>query len=286
MTYTVSPSYLKALRIPLLRGRFFEESDSRDTGLVTVIDENMAKQYFPDEDPIGRHITVQDRPEKPVEYQIIGVAGHVKQTNLDTADGAFVGTQFYFASAQVPDEYVYPGSTVVVRCAGEPSGYLPGIRRALAEMGGGATLSRPKTMDQVRGELISDRRFTLILVGLFSGLALILASIGIYGVISYSVEQRTREIGIRIALGAGRGRVVRMVVGGGARLALIGIAIGAASGLALTQFIRSFLFGVGPSDPLTFSGISLVLSSVAILASYVPARRAMKVDPNMALRYE
>jgi predicted permease len=286
MEYIVSPGYLKAMRIPLLRGRFIEESDRLDSGLVTVIDENMAKQYFQGEDPIGRHITIQDRPEKPIEFQIVGVVGHVKQTNLDTADGAFVNTQFYFSSAQIPDEHIYPGFTLVVRGAGDPLGYLPAVRQALAEMGGGATLSRPKTMEQVRGELISDRRFTLILVGLFSGLALILASIGIYGVISYSVEQRTREIGIRIALGAGRRNVVRMVVGGGARLALMGIAIGAASGLVLTQFIRSFLFGVGPSDPLTFSGISLVLAFVAILASYVPARRAMKVDPNTALRYE
>jgi putative ABC transport system permease protein len=286
MNYDVSPGYLKAMRIPLLRGRFFEDSDSLDSGLVTVIDDNMAKQYFPGEDPIGRHITLQNKPERAIEFQIVGVVGHVKQTNLDTADGALVNTQFYFLSAQIPDEYIYPGFTLVVRGAGDPLGYLPAIRQALVGMGGGATMSRPMTMEQVRGELISDRRFTLILVGLFSGLALILASIGIYGVISYSVEQRTREIGIRIALGAGRGQVVRMVVGGGAKLALIGIIIGAASALVLTQFIRSFLFGVGPSDPLTFSGISLVLAFVAILASYVPARRAMKVDPNSALRYE
>jgi predicted permease len=286
MQYTVSPGYLAAMRIPLLRGRFFQESDSLDSGLVTVIDENMAAQYFPEEDPIGRHITVHDTPEKEFEFQIVGVVGHVKQTNLDTAQGAVVSPQFYFSSAQIPDRYVYPGSTLVVRAAGDPSAYLPAVRQTLGEMGGGATLSRAQTMDEVRGELISDRRFTLILVGLFSGLALILASIGIYGVISYSVEQRTREIGIRIALGAGRGQVVRMVVGGGARLALVGIGIGAASALVLTQFIRSFLFGVGPSDPLTFFGISLVLSFVVLLASYMPARRAMKVDPNMALRYE
>jgi putative ABC transport system permease protein len=141
-------------------------------------------------------------------------------------------------------------------------------------------------MEQVRGELISNRRFTLILVGLFSALALILASIGIYGVISYSVQQRTRELGIRVALGADRGRVVRLVLSGGARLALAGIAIGAGGGLVLTQFIRSFLYGVSPSDPPTFIGISLILSCVAMLASYVPARRAMKVDPNSALRCE
>jgi ABC-type antimicrobial peptide transport system permease subunit len=153
-------------------------------------------------------------------------------------------------------------------------------------IGGNATLSNAKTMEQLRGELISDRRFTLILIGVFSGLALILASIGIYGVISYSVAQRTREIGIRMALGASQRQVLRMVVGGGAKLAVIGILIGAVGALVLTQFIRSFLFGVSPSDPPTFIGISFILAGVAILASYVPARRAMKVDPNTALRYE
>jgi predicted permease len=286
MQYVTSPGYLKTMRIPLLKGRFFEESDTRSSARVTVIDENMAKQYFPGEDPIGRHITVQDTPDKGFEFQIVGVVGHVKQTNLDTAEGAFVGTQFYFTSAQIPDPYIYPGSTLVVRTDGDPLSYLPGIRSALASLAGGATLSEPKTMEQVRGELISDRRFTLILVGLFSALALVLASIGIYGVISYSVQQRTRELGIRVALGADRGQVVRLVVGGGARLALAGIAIGAGGGLVLTQFIRSFLYGVSPSDPLTFIGISLILSWVAMLASYVPARRAMKVDPNSALRCE
>src|SRR5215831_13071383 len=161
MNYDVSPGYLKAMRIPLLRGRFFEESDSRDSGQVTVIDENMAKQYFPGEDPIGRHIALQEKPEKAIEFQIVGVVGHVKQTNLDTADGAFVNTQFYFSPAQIPDDHINPGYTMVVRCAGDPSGYLPAIRQALSEMGGGATLSRSMTMDEVRGELISDRRFTL-----------------------------------------------------------------------------------------------------------------------------
>jgi putative ABC transport system permease protein len=141
-------------------------------------------------------------------------------------------------------------------------------------------------MAQHRGDLIADRRFTLILVGVFAALALILASIGIYGVISYSVAQRTREIGIRMALGASQRQVLQMVVGGGAKLAALGIVIGAAGALGLTQFIRSFLYGVSPSDPLTFAGISLILGSVALLASYVPARRAMKVDPNTALRYE
>src|SRR5215831_16710525 len=170
MEYIVSPGYLKAMRIPLLRGRFFEESDARESEMVTVVDENMARQYFPGEDPIGRHITVQDTPNKALEFQIVGVVGHVKQTNLDTAEGALVSTQFYFASAQIPDEHIYSGFTVVVRTDGDPTTHLPRIREVLGEMSGGAALSRAKTMEEVRGELIADRRFTLILVGVFSGL--------------------------------------------------------------------------------------------------------------------
>jgi putative ABC transport system permease protein len=286
MNYIISPGYLKTMRIPLLEGRFFEESDTLASGPVIVIDETMAKQYFPGEDPVGQHITVPTGTDKAIEFQIIGVVGHVKQQNLDTADGAIVGSQMYISYGQVPDEFIFPNSTLVVRTNADPSGYLSAIRGTLTSMGAIATLSNAKTMEQLRGELISDRRFTIILVGAFSALALILASIGIYGVISYSVVQRTREIGIRMALGASQGQILAMVIGGGARLALIGIAIGAVGALVLTQFIRSFLYGISPSDPLTFTGISLILACVAIAASYVPARRAMKVDPNVALRYE
>ena len=153
-------------------------------------------------------------------------------------------------------------------------------------MGGNVTLSDAKTMEQLRGDLISDRRFTLILVGVFAALALVLAAIGIYGVISYTVAQRTREIGIRMALGANSRQILMLILGGGTRLAALGILLGAAGAFGLTRFIRSFLYGVSPSDPLTFAGISLILAAVALLASYVPARRAIKVDPNTALRYE
>ncbi len=286
MFYMVNPGYLKAMRIPLLRGRFFEESDTQKSGLVMVIDETMTQQYFPGEDPVGQHISMPVGKDKIMEFLIIGVVGHVKQQNLDTADGATVGPQMYIAYNQVPDEFINTGSTLVVRTETDPTGYLSQIRSALTSMNSSAILSNAKTMQQLRGELIADRRFTLILVATFSALALILASIGIYGVISYSVAQRTREIGIRMALGASQKQVLSMVLGGGAKLALIGIAIGAAGALGLTQFIRSFLYGISPSDPLTFAGISLILAAVAIFASYVPARRAMKVDPNTALRYE
>jgi predicted permease len=286
MFYITSPGYLRAMQIPLLKGRFFEEADTLSAAPVMVIDENMAEQYFPGEEPVGRYIGMPTGPDKSLEFQIIGVVGHVKQENLDTVAGATVGAQMYISYNQVPDEFIFPGTTMVVRTQADPSGYIAGVRSTLASMGGNVTLSNAKTMEQLRGELISDRRFTLILVGVFSALALILASIGIYGVISYSVAQRTREIGIRMALGANQRQILRMIIGSGTRLAGLGIVIGAAGALILTRFIRSFLYGVSPSDPLTFVGIALILAGVALLASYVPARRAMKVDPNTALRYE
>ena len=286
MFYITSPGYQKAMNIPLLQGRFFEERDILTSAPVMVIDENMANDYFPGENPVGQFIGMPTGPDKAIEFQIIGVVGHVKQQNLDTTHGSTVAPQMYISINQVPDEFIFPGSTLVVRTSTDPSSYLAAVRDTIASMGGNATLSNAKSMEQLRGELISDRRFTLILVMIFSALALILASIGIYGVISYSVAQRTREIGIRMALGAGPRQVLTMVVGGAAKLAGMGILAGAAGALVLTQFIRSFLFGVSPSDPLTFVGISVILAGVALLASYVPARRAMKVDPNTALRYE
>jgi len=286
MSYITSPGYLTAMKIPLLQGRFFEDSDTLASTSVMVIDENMAAQYFPGESPLGQHISIPTGPDKTIDFQVVGIVGHVKQQNLDTTEGALVGPQMYVPMHQIPDEFIFSASTIVVRTSDKPSTYVSPIREALASIGGNATLSDAKTMEQLRGDVIADRRFTLILVGVFGVLALVLASIGIYGVISYSVEQRTREIGIRTALGASPRRVLGMVLRDGAKLAIIGIAIGTAGALVLTQFIRAFLFSVSPSDPLTFTGIAFVLSAVAIIASYVPARRAMKVDPNTALRCE
>jgi predicted permease len=286
MFYITTPGYVKTMSIPLLQGRFFEERDILTSVPVMVIDENMATKYFPGEDPLGQYISMPTGPDKAIDFQIIGVVGHVKQENLHTEGGSKVEPQMYITINQVPDEFVSQGSTLIVRTGTDPLGYLAPIREALASMGGNATLASAKTMEQLRGELLAVRRFTLILVGIFSALALLLAAIGIYGVISYSVAQRTREIGIRMALGASPAHVLRMVVGGGAKLAILGIAIGALGALVLTQFIKAFLFGVNPSDPLTFTGISLILAGVAMFASYVPARRAMQVDPNTALRHE
>jgi len=286
MFYAVSPGYQNALQIPLLKGRFFDQRDTQSSPLVIVIAETMAKRYFPDRDPVGQHLSLPLPHSDPYEFQIIGVVGHVKQQNLDTADGAIVGPQMYITFNQVPDEFVGTGTGLVVRTFADPTSYVPAIRQALNSIGGTATLSGAKSMEELRALQMSDRRFALILIAIFSGLALVLASIGIYGVISYSVAQRTREIGIRIALGANQRQVLSLVVGGGAKLALIGIAIGAVGAYVLTRFITFILFGVSPADPLTFTATALILATVAIVASYVPARRAMKVDPNTALRYE
>lgn len=286
MSYITSPRYLSAMKIPLRQGRFFVDSDTLTSAPVMVIDENMAAQNFPGENPLGQHISIPTGPDKSIAFEVIGVVGHVKQQNLDTTEGAFIGVQMYISANQVPDEFIFPGSTLVVRTGSDASSYVAPIREALATIGGNAALSNAKTMEKLRGESIADRRFALILVGVFAALALILASIGIYGVISYSVAQMTREIGIRTALGASRKQILAMVIGDGAKLSVIGIVIGTVGALILTQFIRAFLYGVSPSDPLTFIGIALVLGSVAIIASFVPARRAMKIDPNVALRYE
>ena len=289
MSYTVSPGYIETMRIPLLRGRTFDERDTQRSGMVMVVDENMVKEYFPDQDPLGQHIVIGDT-ETHFEFQIVGVVGHVKQENLDTPGGSNVKTQFYTCFNQIPDEFftagVGGGMTMVVRTNTDPTSFFSTIRGELVTLDANQTIHDPITLEKVRSDAISNRRFILTILGGFSVVALIMASLGIYGVISYSVSQRTREIGIRMALGAGRGRVMAMVLGNGAKLALIGIVVGAIGGLFLMKVLSSFLFGVSASDPGTYVAISIILAFVALLASYIPARRAMKVDPMTALRYE
>jgi predicted permease len=287
MTYFISPGYFETMRIPLLKGRYFDERDNSTSQRMMVVDENLARQFFPEEDPIGKQIMVHPSSDVSVPAQICGVVGHVKQENLDTAQGAGVSPQFYLSTLQVPEGFSPGYATVVVRAAsGDPTGLVPAIRAQLATLDRDQPISNVRTLEQAINERISDRRFALILLGVFAVLALALASIGIYGVMSYSVAQRTREIGIRMALGAARSQVLRLVVLDAARLALIGVGIGAVAALVLTRFMSAFLYGISASDPLTFAVLSLFLTGVALLAGYVPARRAMKVDPVTALRYE
>jgi len=289
MNYITTPDYLKAMHIPLIKGRYFDVRDTLESKTVAVIDSNMARDYFPGEDPIGRHITIQGGKEISIEMEIVGIVGHVKQENLDTVSGSSVEEQLYLPFDQLPDEFLAQmsaGLEMLARTTVEPTSLAPAMRNALAEIAPNQPMTSVQSMETMVGDTTSNRRFALILIGVFAALALVLASTGIYGVMSYSVSQRTHELGIRMALGARRGQLMMMVLGGGLRLVLAGVVLGTIGALILTRFIASFLFGVSPADPLTFLAISFLLVSVAMFATWLPARRAMRVDPMDALRYE
>jgi putative ABC transport system permease protein len=274
--YAVSPDYFKAMGIPLLRGRLFTELDRKDAPRVAVINETMAKKFFPDEDPIGKHINVTNGPERFRE--IVGIVSDVKQYGLDQPTTA----QTYEPYLQTP----FSGMTLIVRTEGNPTNLSAAIRDQVLAVDKDQPVSRIRPLDQIVSDSVSKQRFSMTLLGVFAVLALILAAVGLYGVMSYAVTQRTHEIGIRMALGASAGDVLRLVVGQGMMLALIGIGIGLIASFGLTRVMASLLFGVSATDPMTFIAISVVLAGVTLVACAVPARRALKVDPMIALRYE
>jgi putative ABC transport system permease protein len=283
--YEVEPQYLKVMEIPLKRGRFFTARDNEKAPLVAVIDQDMAEKYFANEDPIGQSI-VDPFIGKPAE--IVGVVGHVKHWGLD--DKINVHAQFYIPYMQIPDKYMPRAGNrtgVLVRSAGPtPLSLMQPIRRKMAEMNSQQVAYDAYSYDELISRSLADKRFSMVLLGIFAALALMLSSIGIYGVLSYLVGQRTHEIGIRIALGAQRHDVLKLVLGEGTKTALIGVAIGLVAALGLTRLMASVLYGVSATDPLTFVAVALVLTGVALAACYIPARRAMRVDPIIALRYE
>jgi len=285
--YFAGPDYLRAMGIPLHRGRFFTQNDNEHSPLVIVIDESFAREYFPNQDPIGKRINIGIIDTEP---EIVGVVGHVKHWGLDTDGDAKhpIMAQTYMPLMQLPDLLWTgpPQSEVVVRTKGSPAGLVPAIRDAIEKMNGENVMYETKPLEQILAESLAARRFSMILLGVFAALALLLSSIGIYGVISYVVGQRTHEIGIRMALGAQPSHVLRLMLGEGMKMALVGVAIGMAAAFGLTQLIASMLFGVSATDPITFCGVGLVLTGVALTACYIPARRAMRVDPMVALRYE
>jgi len=283
--YIVSPDYPKVTKIPLLRGRFLTSQDNENSPGVCVIDEDFAKMFFPGQDPIGKRINF---PLIYNQLQIVGVVGHVKQFGLDEGAAPPVQAQFYTAELQLPDAVIdgTHSSSVVVHTQGAPAGSLDAIRQAIRGWNGEAVIYGVETADEIISRSLSARRFAMILLAVFAGLALALSSIGIYGVISYIAGQRTHEIGIRIALGAQRSDILKIVLGQGARLAIVGVAIGLAAAAGLTRLMTTILYGVSATDPVTFAGVAIVLTIVALAACYIPARRAMRTDPMVALRYE
>jgi len=279
-TRVVSPHYFQAMGIKLLRGRDFDERlDRVDTPAVVVINETMARHLWPGEDPLGKRVT-PGSPDSPDDWcQVVGVVKDVRQFEL-SADPK---PQMYLLYAQA--DFFAPRH-LVVNTSVEPLGLASAVRKTVWEVDRDQPVSNVSTMEEVLSESIARQRFSTLLLGVFAGVALVLAAVGLYGVMSYTVAQRTREIGLRMALGAQRGDVLRMVVGQGLKLVLVGVAVGLAAAFALTRVMSSLLFGVSATDPATLTAISLLLVAVAALASYIPARRATKVDPLIALRYE
>ena len=286
LLYVVGPEYLKVMKIPLLRGRFLTEQDNASSRPVCVIDEDFARKFFGSQDPVGKRLNFA---QIYTQLEIVGVVGHVKQFGLDEGSNPAVDAQFYTISMQLPDdtaEFFASSTGYVARTQGSPLAVAGSIRDAIREFNSKAVIYGTDTMDHIVSQSLAARRFAMILLAVFAALALVLASIGIYGVISYIVGQRTHEIGIRMALGAQRSDVLKIVLGQAASLAIIGVAFGLAASAALTRLMSKILYGVSATDPLTFGLVAVALTLVALAACYIPARRAMRVDPMVALRCE
>jgi predicted permease len=285
LSYIVQEDYLKVMGIPLERGRFFMAQDNENSPTVVVVDDVFAKKFFDNQDPIGKRIHLNN---EGVAAEIVGIVGHVKQWGLDLDDANPLRAQLYYPFMQLSDSAVklsWNGTALMVRFEGTAEGITGAIRNEITAMNGEQVMFDVQTMDEIVDQTLAPRRLSVILLGAFAGLALLLASVGIYGVISYLVGQRTHEIGIRMALGAHRIDVLGLVLRQGAKMAFIGIGIGLLASFGLTRLMANMIYGVSPTDPLTFLGVATILMLVALAACYIPARRAMHVDPIVALRY-
>jgi putative ABC transport system permease protein len=274
--YVVSPDYLRAMRIPILAGREFSERDSPTAPLVVLISESTARSVWPNEDPIGKRVRLGG-PDGPLRT-IAGITGNVSHYGLDMPPGLEV----YVPEAQ----WTSSDMQLVVRDGADPKPLLEAVRNQIWAVDKELPIYRVATMDQLVSASVAQRRFTLVLLSMMALLAGTLAALGIYSVMSYSVTQRTQEIGIRMALGAKSSDVLRLVVGQGMLLAVGGIVVGLAAAAALTRLMSALLFGISVTDPFTFAAIALALAGVALGACFIPARRATKLDPMTALRYE
>ena len=293
---TVTPDYFRAMNIPLLRGRYFNDQDNRsflagsdlsklDEGermiagvSAIVIDEEFARRHWPNEDAVGKRIKMGNDDKSPV-LTVVGIVGRVKMEGPSQDSNRVQG---YFPFAQLP----FNGMTIVIKASGDPNQLIAAAREQVKAVDPNQPIYGVRTMDEIRAESVAPERLNLTLLSIFAGIALVLAVVGIYGVMSYTVTQRTHEIGIRMAIGAQPRDVFKMVVGQGMMLALIGVAFGLVGAFALTRLMATMLFGVEPTDPATFASIAVLLTGVALVACYIPGRRATKVDPVVSLRYE
>ncbi|HYK87994.1 MAG TPA: FtsX-like permease family protein, partial [Acidobacteriota bacterium] len=272
--------YFRAMEIPLIKGRMFSEQDDTRVPPVALINETLAHRFWPNEEPLGKRFTPGlPRGGQPITWiTVVGVVGDLRHKNLDQEPDAEV---FW------PYKQHSPGAlTVTVRTASDPLRFSSLLRGATASVDKEQPVSQIRSMDQIIKDSIAPRRFSVVLLGIFSAVALVLAAVGIYGVVSFSVTRRTQEIGVRMALGAQRGQVLRMVVGRALTTAAAGVVFGLIGAFALTRVIGSLLYGVSSTDPLVFAGVSILLMVIAGIAGYFPARRASLVDPMVALRDE
>ncbi len=284
--YLVTPEYQDAMRIPLERGRLFTDRDDEHAPMVMIVDADFAHTYFPSEDPIGKRVNLAFLN---FQAEIIGVVGHVEHWGLGSKQNQNLQAQMYLPLWQVPDPFwtlLQHGGEYVARTAGTPLGVVNSIREAAQGVDASSVIYEVRPMEDVVASSIATQRLAMMLLSVFSMLALALSAIGIYGVISYLAGQRTHEIGVRMALGASSADVLKMVLGEGMRITLVGVGIGIVAALGLTRLIAKIIYGVGAADPITFGLVAVLLTGVALLACYIPARRAMRVDPIIALRYE
>jgi predicted permease len=286
MRFVVGPDYLATMRIPLLRGRFFSPRDDERAPGVVVVDEVFARMHFPDTDPIGKRIRTDDDDfATPVE--IIGVIGHIKQWGLDRDETTSVRSQLYQPFLQLPDSVVAStpnGVIAVVRTDDDPADLAASLRTTVQQLGPENVMFGIRTVDQIIEAYQGTRRFAMYVLAAFAALALILSCVGIYGVVSYVVDQRTTEIGIRMALGARASDILTMVLRQGAKLVLAGVALGVAIALALSPLMGRLIYGVPTTDPVTLIAVASGVTLVALGAMFLPARRAMRMQPVEALR--
>jgi putative ABC transport system permease protein len=275
---TASPTYFQVLKTPLLKGRFFTDADDTKGQFVVLINDALARRFWPGEDPVGQTIRFNLARVQNASATIVGVVGDIKSDGFDAASAPHV-----YISAWQNTNY---GSVIYLRAALDPGSLGDAVRRETQAVDPNVPVFSVRTLDEVLAKSLAQRRFVLELLGVFAGIALLLASIGIYGVMAYTFSQRTREIGIRMALGAQRRDILRLALGEGALLVVFGVISGLIGSFVLTRFLQGMLFNVTPTDPITFAAIAALLAAVALLACFIPAQRATRVAPLVALRYE